>query len=111
MPWIVEPRSFFERPVMPIITPHHYYSHFAACFCRGRLGLPIETCDDEALSCGEKAALRLFKWKRNAELPRVRRVLGILRSFSPESLLDVGSGRGTFLWPLLDELPSMRVTA
>lgn len=71
---------------MSKITPQHYYTRFAASFCRGRLGLPVDTTDDEALLRGEQAELRLFKWKRNAELPRVRRVLGILRGFSPESL-------------------------
>ena len=29
----------------------------------------------------------------------------------PTSLLDIGSGRGTFLWPLLDTLPTLPVIA
>jgi hypothetical protein len=32
-------------------------------------------------------------------LPRVRKVLGVLRGVHPANLLDVGSGRGAFLWP------------
>jgi ubiquinone/menaquinone biosynthesis C-methylase UbiE len=55
--------------------------------------------------------LRLHKFKQNTELPRVRRVLGILRGVQPESLLDLGSGRGTFLWPLLAEFPTLPVTS
>jgi ubiquinone/menaquinone biosynthesis C-methylase UbiE len=96
---------------MASFTPDHYYTQLAACFCRGRLALAPETSDDEALDLGERAQLRLFKWKRNADLPRVRRVLGVLRGFAPESLLDVGSGRGTFLWPLLDDFSELQVTA
>ncbi len=60
---------------------------------------------------GIVAGLRLHKFKVNAELPRVQRVLGILRGLSPDRLLDVGSGRGTFLWPLLAAFPQVPVTA
>ncbi|HEV2764055.1 MAG TPA: class I SAM-dependent methyltransferase, partial [Pyrinomonadaceae bacterium] len=45
------------------------------------------------------------------ELPRVRKVLGVLRGLAPTSLIDLGSGRGTFLWPLLDAFPDLTVTA
>jgi ubiquinone/menaquinone biosynthesis C-methylase UbiE len=41
-------------------------------------------------------------------LPRVRKTLGALRGLAPESLLDVGSGRGAFLWPLLDAFPDLQ---
>jgi len=41
----------------------------------------------------------------------VQRVIGMLRGFQPESLLDVGSGRGAALWPLVDAFPHMSVTA
>lgn len=73
---------------------------------RGRLGHESATLDD-----GLAAGLRLHKFKRNLELPRVQRILGILRGLNPENLLDIGSGRGTFLWPLLSEFPMMPVTA
>lgn len=52
-----------------------------------------------------------IKFKRNIELPRVRSVLGILRGMSTDSLIDIGSGRGTFLWALLDSFPHLKVTA
>jgi ubiquinone/menaquinone biosynthesis C-methylase UbiE len=41
----------------------------------------------------------------------VRRVLGALRALAPASLLDVGTGRGVFLWPLLDAMPEVEVLA
>jgi ubiquinone/menaquinone biosynthesis C-methylase UbiE len=42
-------------------------------------------------------------------LPRVRKVLGLLRGLAPAELLDVGSGRGVFLWPLVDAFPDLPV--
>ena len=81
-----------------------YFTDLATAFVRGRLGDPAATIDD-----GRKAGLRLHKFKRNTELPRVKRVLGMLRGLAPESLLDLGSGRGTFLWPLLASFPHLPV--
>jgi 2-polyprenyl-3-methyl-5-hydroxy-6-metoxy-1,4-benzoquinol methylase len=49
-----------------------------------------------------KIGATLARFKRTIELPRVRKVISILRAIRPESLLDVGSGRGVSLWPILD---------
>ncbi len=88
-----------------------YYSNLAAAFVQGKLGMMPQLSIDEIIQTGLNAGLRLHKFKRNAELPRVKKALGILRGLSPESLLDVGSGRGTFLFPLLDEFPDLAITA
>lgn len=89
-----------------------YFTRLAAAYVRGRLGRDAaERSPEELIAAGLASGLRLHKFKRNAELPRVRKVLGILRGLAPESLLDVGSGRGTFLWPLLDAFPRLEVTA
>lgn len=40
---------------------------------------------------------------KNTKLPRVEKVLGILKGIRPTSLLDLGFGRGKFLYPLLEE--------
>jgi hypothetical protein len=85
---------------------HRYFTDLADAFVRGRLGRPEATIED-----GINAGLRLHKFKSNAELPRVQRVLGILRGLAPDSLLDIGSGRGTFLWPLLAAFPQLPVTS
>ena len=42
---------------------------------------------------------------------RVKKVMGFLRSVQPESLLDVGSGRGVFLFPFIREFPWVQVTS
>jgi len=83
-----------------------YFSELATAFVRGRLDNPSASIDD-----GLAAGLRLHKFKKGGELPRVRKVLGLLRSLAPESLLDVGSGRGTFLWPLVATFPELQITA
>jgi hypothetical protein len=89
-----------------------YYTGLAAAFVRGKLGAPPGLAPDAApeavIEAGRAAGLRLHKFKRQSELPRVRRVLGVLQSLAPVSLLDLGSGRGTFLWPLLDTFPVRR---
>jgi ubiquinone/menaquinone biosynthesis C-methylase UbiE len=103
------------------------YRRLAAAYVRGRLATeagdplgPLLTCPLDTLSdadceaiiaTGVEAGLHLHRFKRTMELPRVRRVLGILRGIQPQSLLDIGSGRGAFLWPLLDAFPFLPVTA
>ncbi len=54
-------------------------------------------------------------FKVKEDLPRVQVVLGFLRGIVPaghcNSLLDVGSGRGVSLFPLLREFPDLEVTS
>jgi len=92
-----------------MITAETHYLRMAAAYSRGAhpdlAGLP----DEEACALATERGERLYRFKRNAELPRVRAVLGILRGLGPASILDVGSGRGTFLWPLLDESHSFGI--
>src|SRR5215472_7348436 len=106
---------------MPQETP--YYTSLAAAYVRGRLGVSMpadllevpleelsETQLDAVIAVGQEAGLRLHRFKRTMGLPRVRKALGALRGLAPESLLDVGSGRGAFLWPLLDAFPDLPIT-
>lgn len=88
-----------------------YYLDFAAAFVRGKLPDAPKTAPEELVRLGLERGLRLHKFKRSSTLPRVRRVLGLLHGLAPADLLDVGSGRGVFLWPLLDTFPSLPVTA
>ena len=73
----------------------------------------MAVCGDPSASIddGLAAGLRLHKFKQNQDLARVRRVLSLLRGLAPATLLDIGSGRGTFLWPLLAGFPEVFVTA
>jgi 2-polyprenyl-3-methyl-5-hydroxy-6-metoxy-1,4-benzoquinol methylase len=104
-----------------------YFAPLAAAYVRGALcGIPHEMdatlCSAPLESLGERelaivldsglaAGLRLHRFKRTMGLPRVARVLGVLRGLQPVELLDIGSGRGAFLWPLLDVFPDLPVTA
>lgn len=59
--------------------------------------------------------LKMHYFKTKEDLPRVQAVLGFLRGIVAagqcETLLDVGSGRGVFLFPLLREFPDLDVTS
>jgi ubiquinone/menaquinone biosynthesis C-methylase UbiE len=97
---------------MQAVDPSRYFTSAAAAFARARMAeLRSEDDDREVLARALAAGLRLHRFKRKTELPRVRRVIGALRQIAPSSLLDIGSGRGAFLWPLLDALPALCVTA
>jgi len=92
-----------------------YYTELAAAFVRGKIGGAGDLSPEELIELGSARGLRLHKFKRQAELPRVRKVLGVLQGLvpasMPSSLLDIGSGRGAFLWPLLDSFPHLAVIA
>lgn len=104
------------------------YIRFASAYVRGKLGHSpcpheleplfraslaslIEEQMHLLIRFGHEQGLRLHRFKRTMGLPRVARVLGILRGISPSDLLDIGSGRGAFLWPLLDAFPWLPITA
>lgn len=105
-----------------------HYLKFAAAYVRGRriqspdFDLPerLTAPPLDALSTvemaeigqiGLDAGLRLDRYKRANILPRVQKVLGTLQGIRPESLLDIGGGRGAFLWPFLDRFPGVPVTS
>jgi len=92
------------------VTDESHYLALAAAYARGALGRP-DLDDAAALAAGAAAELRLHRFKRTSGLPRVRRVIGALRGFGATRLIDVGSGRGAFLWPMIDALPEVEVTA
>lgn len=107
-----------------------YNVKYAAAAVRGqikRLGA-IDDVDDELLNkpvcdlsdseqekltkLGEKMGIKLYYFKNSdRQLPRVNKVLGFLKGIYFDSLLDVGSGRGVFLLPFLDEFPYVQVTS
>ena len=89
-----------------------FYLEPAAAFVRATLRAEaMDLPQPAAVQLGLERGLRLHRFKRSTELPRVKRVLGLLRGLGPTSLLDVGTGRGVFLWPLLTSFPTLDVTA
>ncbi len=95
---------------MPELCDESHYLALAAAYARGALGRP-DLDDAAALAAGQAAELRLHRFKRTSGLARVRRILGALRGFGVRRLIDVGSGRGAFLWPMVDAMPDVEVTA
>ena len=80
------------------------------------LEMPLQVLTDQELAtivaAGEQAGLKLYPFKAGKEeLPRVRQVLGFLQGVEFETLLDVGSGRGVFLLPFMEEFPQVQVTS
>jgi ubiquinone/menaquinone biosynthesis C-methylase UbiE len=93
-----------------VLDDASHHRALAAAYARGALDR-LALDDDAAIAEGLAAGLRLHRFKRSVELPRVKRVLGVLRGLGVARLLDVGSGRGAFLWPLVDAMPEVEVTA
>ena len=86
-----------------------YVEPAAACVRGSQPALDAGT-DELTLSAGLEAGLRLHRFKRSRVLLRVRKILGLLRGLDPTELLDIGTGRGAFLWPLLEAYPTLPVT-
>src|SRR5262249_62236017 len=79
------------------------------------IDVPLDALDVAQLEAlvrlGRAHELRLHRFKRTMGLPRVAKVLGVLKGITPIDLLDIGSGRGAFLWPLTDAFPWLPITA
>lgn len=54
--------------------------------------------------------IHMFK-KSPRSIPRIIKTIGIIKQIHPLSLLEIGCGKGVFLWTLLKEFPNMEVTA
>ncbi len=104
-----------------------YHWTFAAAFVRGKLSdtdllelepelftTPLSKLSDEQtqrlVNLGKERGLKLHKFKKTMGLQRVQSVLGVLRGLQPSELLDIGTGRGVFLWPFLDAFPLVPIT-
>lgn len=107
-----------------------YYTEYTVAAVRGALArrgrstllsqkareCPLDSVSDdvaeEIFAVARAEDIRLYDFKRtHRNLPRVSRVLGFLHGVQPTSLCDVGSGRGVFLLPFLDEFPGVPATA
>src|SRR6056297_408675 len=65
---------------------------------------------EQLIAFGKNKKLKLHRFKKTMGLPRVSKVLGYLKGIYPQSILDIGTGRGVFLWPLLDAFPDTEIT-
>lgn len=92
--------------------PALLYATLAAAYVRGmEPAMATEFSDADVLASAHEQGLDLHYFKRVGPLPRVAAVLGMLKGLAPSEVLDIGPGRGAFLWPLLDAFPDLPVTA
>lgn len=103
-----------------------YYEKFIAAFVRGQSQKAptisellmtktfeeLSSQDHQSLvSVAKKYEISIYPFKKTLDLPRVIRILGVLKGIYPQTLLDIGSGRGTFLWPLIENFPELSITS
>lgn len=92
-----------------------YYSELLLAAVRGyaeRIGKSICSEDEEEIvRFARENEFKTYHFKKKDVLPRVHKVIGFLRSIYFENLLDVGSGRGVFLFPFLENFPYVEVTS
>ncbi len=67
--------------------------------------------EEEIFRFAGENGFKIYHFKKKDVLPRVHKVLGFLKSIYFENLLDVGSGRGVFLFPFLEGFPYIEVTS
>lgn len=105
--------------------PFNYYQRFSSAMVRGSLkeryqghqlfGKILEDLTEEEhlqlFQIGEQNNLKLSFFQRIEALPETAKILDVIRGISPDNLLDVGCGRGTFAWRLLDEYRTLPITA
>lgn len=82
-----------------------YLQEVAAAYVRGHLG--IDGTDEELVNEGLNRGLKMYRFKRS-ELPRVTKCIGLLKGLGPQTLLDVGTGRGVFMWTMLTDIPYLQ---
>lgn len=75
--------------------------------------LTLLTSEDEIIldEVARKYELKTYYFKDKEILPRVNSVLGFLKNIYPSTILDVGSGRGVFLFPFMCEFENCDVTS
>ena len=66
---------------------------------------------DKIAHLARENGFKAYHFKKKDVLPRVNKVLGFLKSIYFENLLDVGSGRGVFLFPFIESFPYVDVTS
>lgn len=92
------PDSYHEVPLLTFVRGHRDLAPTA----------PL-TLDEALQVAAAEPPLDVRKFRRKPRLPRVEWVLGRLNALRLKTVLDVGTGRGTALWPVLDASPSLKV--
>ncbi len=107
--------QYYMRPLVAYVRGHALKTGVPSLSAH-LLTTPLDTLSEEdaeaVFEAGRQAELKVYRFKNtHEELPRVKRVIGFLKSIAFESLLDVGSGRGVFLLPFMEQFPWVEVTS
>ena len=98
-----------------------YYLRLAVAYIRGELPEladqypeTLSSLEQEVLEkifyIGKDKGLKVHRFKKTMPLPRISKSIGILLGIQPSNLLDIGTGRGVFLIPLLEAIPALAIT-
>lgn len=119
---------YFEHNInLDLNKNMNYLNRIAAAYVRGYAAendldlsseltnAPFGSLTDEQIhkimAIGSHNGLKMYRFKVKEDLPRVKMALGFLKGVYPENLLDVGSGRGVFLFPFMRDFPYAEVTS
>ena len=102
----------------------YYYKTLASAFILGKYDkhLPINISNrlfsvlgeeekEYLIEYGRKNESDFYIFKRSIIRPRVQHVLSYMHSLHFQNLLDIGSGRGSFLFPFMEQFPFIEVTS
>src|SRR3990172_3737153 len=96
-----------------------YHQELAIAYIKGycfKNNICIDNIKDnelihEAIKTLKLNKLHHFKIKDLTIIPRVKKVLDIIKSLDIQSVVDFGSQRGALLWTIMNEFPKMHYTA
>jgi ubiquinone/menaquinone biosynthesis C-methylase UbiE len=90
--------------------PTRYFEPLLLAFVRGHSGDPTLATTEAALETARSLDLHVDKFKRKRTLERVLKVIELVRPFAPATILEVGCGRGTAMWPMMEAFPDTKFT-
>lgn len=87
-----------------------YYEKLLNAFVWGATRTPYTL--EETLDEAKSQSMNVDKFKRRAILPRVTKVMDMVRVMDPApiNVMDIGCGRGTAMWPMMEAFPGMKFT-
>ena len=86
----------------------YYCSEVLHSYLSMKLGV-FENVED-LIERADKRKMDYHNFK-NSKLPRVEKIIGLLKGIRPPNILDVGFGRGKFLYPFLEEFGNYPITS
>lgn len=92
--------------------PVRYYERLLFAYLYGHTEIAPSSLEEALTLAGMSPGglKQTDKFKRRKLLPRIEWVLQQLRGSFPATVLDVGCGRGTAAWPIIEQMPEVLYT-